>query len=72
MTHNSIDLTGVPGLDEPILADDYPVYADYLYVADGKVVRSDWFNITVGEFKRREGYAEVRRCDIYGRREALK
>ena len=81
MTHNSIDLTGVPGLDEPILADDYPVYADYLYVADGKVVRPDWFNITVGEFKRREGYAEVGYavlfgnrggCDIYGRREALK
>lgn len=23
-------------LDEPILADDYPIYADYLYVADGK------------------------------------
>ncbi len=54
-------------LDEPVLADDYPIYADYLYVADGKVVRSDWHGITVRQLKGREGYAEVRRCDIDGR-----
>lgn len=55
-------------LNEPILADDYPVYGDYLYVADGKVYRSDWHGITVGQLRRHEGFKEVRRCDIYGRK----
>jgi hypothetical protein len=59
-------------LDEPILADDYPVYANYLYVADGRVVRSDWHGITVRQFKGREGYSEVRRCDICGRQAIAK
>lgn len=59
---------GLIALDEPILADDYPIYADYLYVADGKVVRSDWHGITARELKRHLGAAELRRCDIYGRR----
>jgi hypothetical protein len=59
---------GMIVLDEPILEDDYPIYADYLYVADGKVVRSDWHGITVREFKGREGYKELRRCDIGARR----
>ena len=56
-------------LNEPILADDYPVYGDYLYVADGKVIRSPLHGVTVGELKRREGFKEVRRCDIYGRQD---
>lgn len=55
-------------LNEPILADDYPIYGDYLYVADGRVYRSDWHDITVRQLKGREGFKEVRRCDIYGRR----
>lgn len=54
-------------LNEPILADDYPIYGDYLYVADGKVVRSDWHGITAREFKQREGITELRRCDLVGR-----
>lgn len=54
-------------LNEPILPDDYPIYADYLYVADGKVVRSDWHNVTAREFKAREGITELRRCDMAGR-----
>ncbi len=54
-------------LKEPVLADDYPVYADYAYVADGKVVISDWHCITVREFKMRLGANEIRRCDISGR-----
>lgn len=54
-------------LDEPILPDDYPIYADYLYVADGKVVRSDWHNITAQRFRYYLGAAELRRCDIVGR-----
>jgi hypothetical protein len=57
-------------LNEPILPDDYPIYGDYLYVADGKVVRSDWHGITAAQFKRREGITELRRCDIVGRRRA--
>lgn len=28
-------------LNERVLPDDYPVYWDYYYVVDGKVVRSD-------------------------------
>ncbi len=31
----------ITNLNEKELSDDYPVYADYLYVCDGKVVRSD-------------------------------
>lgn len=54
-------------LDEPILDDDYPIYGDYLYVADGKVIRSDWHGITARQFKNREGITELRRCDIAGR-----
>ena len=55
-------------LDERILPDDYPIYADYLYVVDGKVTRSDWHGVTVKQFKHIEGAKEVRRCDIEGRR----
>lgn len=54
-------------LNEPILPDDYPIYGDYLYVADGKVYRSDWHDITVRELKVKEGFKEVRRCDMVGR-----
>lgn len=54
-------------LDEPVLPDDYTVYADYMYVADGNVVLSDYHGITVREFKFRLGAKEIRRCDIYGR-----
>jgi hypothetical protein len=59
-------------LDEPILEDDYPIYGDYLYVTDGKLYRSDWHGITVRELKGREGFKEVRRCDIYGRQALTK
>lgn len=48
---------------ERILEDDYPIYGDYFYLADGKVYRSNWHDITVAELKRREGFAEIRRCD---------
>lgn len=55
-------------LSEGILPDDYPIYGDYLYVVDGKVIRSDWHGITVREYKASEGVSEIRRCDIEGRR----
>lgn len=54
-------------LNENLLPDDYPIYGDYLYVADGKVYRSDWHGINVRTLKLREGFKEVRRCDISGR-----
>lgn len=52
---------------EDILPDDYPIYGNYFYVADGKVYRSDWHDITVRELKRREGFKDVRRCNIVAR-----
>lgn len=57
--------------NEGVLPDDCPVYGDYIYVADGKVYRSDWHGITVGELKRREKFNEVRRCNIYARKAAM-
>jgi hypothetical protein len=56
--------------DEEVLPDDYPVYGNYLYVADGKVYMSDWHDITVRALKIHENFAEVRRCNIEARRRA--
>jgi hypothetical protein len=52
-----------PFSDERVLPDDYPVYGDYYYLADGKVYRSDWHDVTVAELKKREGFKEVRSCN---------
>jgi hypothetical protein len=52
--------------NEPILEDAYPVYWDYLYVADGEVVRSD-IQGTVADLKRDLKAKEIRRCDMYAR-----
>jgi hypothetical protein len=57
-------------LNEPVLDDDYPIYADYLYVADGKVIRSDWHGITARQLRVHLGASEIRRCDIAGRKAA--
>lgn len=56
--------------DERELPNDYPVYWDYLYVADGKVIRSD-IQGTVAELKRDVGAQVITSCDIEGRRAAL-
>lgn len=48
--------------DEPVLENTYPIYGDYFYLADGKVYRSDYHDITVRELKAREGFKEIRRC----------
>jgi len=53
-------------LQEPVLDDDYPVHADYWYVADGKPVRSDVFG-TVRDLKRDLGANEIRACDLVAR-----
>jgi len=54
-------------LKEPELPEDYPIYGGYAYVADGKVVISDWHDITAREFKAREGIKVLCRCDMAGR-----
>lgn len=53
-------------LDEPILPDDYPMHAGYLYVVDGKPHQADR-SLSVGAFKRAFKIDQVRRCDIGGR-----
>jgi cobyric acid synthase len=58
--------------NEDILPDDYPIYGNYLYVADGKVIMSDWHGITAKDFKRRENVRELRRCNIEDRKAAFK
>jgi hypothetical protein len=52
--------------DENVLPDDYPVNWDYLYVADGKVVRSD-IKGTVRDLKRDTKAVEIRRCNMAAR-----
>lgn len=54
-------------LKEPILPDDYPVFAGYLYVADGKVISSDLHNTDVRHLRAYLRAKEIRRCDINGR-----
>lgn len=53
-------------LDESILPDDYPVYGDYFYVADGKVIRSNIVG-RVRDLKHTLQVAEIRRCDAVKR-----
>jgi hypothetical protein len=51
---------------ERILDDDYPVFASYIYIADGKLVYSP-VSGKVRDLKRELGASEVRCCDIVGR-----
>ncbi len=60
------DVADLGQLNEPELPDDYPVYPDYLYVADGKVIRSP-FKATVAALKKDGTFTKVQRCDIVGR-----
>jgi len=53
--------------DEKILPDDYPIYADFYYVVDGRPYRSDYHGITAGHLKKLLGAQEVRSCDLVGR-----
>lgn len=59
-------------LDEPILADDYPVHPGYLYVKNGRMVELLDNVRTVGQWKQLEipdveKAVEIRRCDMVGR-----
>ncbi len=64
-------------LNEQVLADDHPIHGDYLYVCDGKVIRSDLMSGTVADLKRdlRSHYKMeakvITRCDIHGRQKQL-
>jgi len=49
---------------ETILEDSYPVFWDYVYIADMKFVRSD-IQGTVIDLKRDLGAKEIRRCEIF-------
>ena len=60
------DNTEPKKLNEPILADDYPVYCGYAYVVDGKPISSD-IEGTVARLKAYYKAKEVRRCDLGGR-----
>jgi hypothetical protein len=51
---------------ERVLDDDYPVYAGYAYVADGKPFLSE-IEGTVGRVKRRLGAKEITNCDLIAR-----
>lgn len=59
-------------LNERVLPDNYPVYGNYYYVCDGKVIQSDIFG-DVGKLKEdlRKFYKleanEIKNCDIIGR-----
>jgi len=53
-------------LQERVLDNDYPVYWDYIYVADGKVIRSD-IQGTVRDLKRDLGALTITTCDYFGR-----
>lgn len=53
-------------LNEPILGDDYPVFAGYWYVMDGIPKQSD-VSGNVVRLKAVHGCKEVRRCDAVER-----
>jgi hypothetical protein len=51
---------------EEVLDDNYQVYMDYLYVADGKVIRSD-ISGKVWKLKQLLNATEIKSCDTVGR-----
>ena len=62
-------------LREPELEDDYPVFAGYLYVVDGRIVESNVSGYVrdLKRDQRNQGCSAevVCRCDIVGRSETL-
>ena len=52
---------------ETILEDDHPIHSFYVYIVDGVLTRQvEYFDITVADWKRRDGIKEVRRCNLFG------
>ena len=58
-------------INERILDNDYPVFWDYYYVCDDKVVVSN-IQGTVLDLKRDLKCKEVKSCDIEARRKTFK
>lgn len=48
---------------ERLLDDDYPIYAGYFYLVNGKVYMAD-FSCTAGELKKELNTEEIRNCDL--------
>lgn len=63
-------------LNEQELSPDYPVYWNYLYVADGKVIRSDVQGniVTLKKDLKKQGISceVITNCDIEGRKKLIK
>jgi hypothetical protein len=57
---------------ETVLPDDGMIHPMYVYIVDGVFRRQErWVDsMTVAEWKRREGFKEVRRCDLFGHKDA--
>jgi len=52
---------------ETILPDDYPVYYEYVYIGDMKIIKNDvLIRGTVRDLKEELKLKEIRRCDIFG------
>ena len=54
-------------MKERVLENDYPIYASYFYLVDGKVYLSDYHGITAEHLRRLLGAKEIKTCDILGR-----
>jgi hypothetical protein len=52
--------------NESVLPDEYPVFPDYFYLADGKVVQSP-IRGDVASLKSVLKAQEIKRCDAVGR-----
>lgn len=58
-------------LAETIMPDDAVAYPDYVYIVDGKFSRyNGWEPTPIGLWKEREGIAEIRRCELFARKDA--
>jgi len=61
---------------ETVIADDHFVNADFVYICDGIFTRCPYYGdpyygeTTVADWKRRDGIREIRRCDLFARKEA--
>ena len=56
---------------ETILPDDYPIYGGYVYIGDMKFfVNNILVRGTVADLKREYKLKEIRKCDIFGHKEA--
>lgn len=68
----------IQNLNEKELPDDYPVYGNYLYVCDGKVISCDLMEGTILDLKRfLRKYDKleakiITNCDIFGRQKLKK